>query len=245
MKTGHGLYPNEWVGSVFTIDFEKYYADGYRGIIFDIDNTLVPHGKMGDEKLVSFIDGLKDIGFKIILVSNNSKERNVRFAKPLDIPFIYRAGKPSVKGYLDASVELNIDIDKFLCIGDQLFTDILGGNRAGMHTILVNPIDSAEEIQIIIKRKLELPFIFFYKQKLKKLGVKYPDHRLPLGKPQVVNNLGQKGHNQLNDSTEGKHSNINREYVKKAQKAKKAGKRKKKAANRNNRFNRFRKRVKK
>ena len=201
MRIGHGLYPNEWVGSTFDIDFHKYYEEGYRGIIFDIDNTLVPHGKMGDDRLVEFINGLKDIGFKLILVSNNSKERNERFAEPLGIPFIFRAGKPAVKGYYAACETLELKPEQCICIGDQLYTDILGGNRSGMHTILVNPIDPAEEIQIILKRKIEKPILFFYKRKLKKLGISYPDHRLPEGKARIVNNFGEKGHNRLGEKS--------------------------------------------
>ena len=193
MKTGKGLYPDEWVESVFAIDFKKYYDEGYRGIVFDIDNTLVPHGKMGDDELKVFIDGLREIGFKLMLVSNNSRERNDRFAVPLGLEYIHKAGKPGSKGYIKAYSRMKLIPQQVLCVGDQLFTDILGGNRAGMHTILVNPIDPAEEIQIILKRKLEAPILFCYRKKLDKVGVSHPDHRMPEGKAKVVNNLGEKG----------------------------------------------------
>ncbi len=192
------MFANEWHDSCFSIDYDNYYHSGFRGIIFDIDNTLVPHGKMGDEELVRFIEGLKDIGFKIILVSNNSRERNKKFADPLGIDYIYKAGKPSIKGYQEACRRLEIPADRFLCIGDQLFTDIWGGNRAGMHTILVNPIDPAEEIQIILKRKLEKPVLALYRSTLDKYGLEYPDHRRPEGKAKIVNNLGEKGRSHRN-----------------------------------------------
>ena len=192
MKIGQGLYPDEWVESVFAIDFENYYEQGFRGIVFDIDNTLVPHGKMGDDELKAFVDGLKEIGFKIMLVSNNSRERNDRFAVPLGLEYIHKAGKPGSKGYIKAYSKMKLIPEHVLCIGDQLFTDILGGNRAGMHTILVNPIDPSEEIQIILKRKLEKPVLFNYKKKLKKAGKTFPDYRMPEGKAKVVNNFGEK-----------------------------------------------------
>lgn len=198
MKIGQGLYPDEWVESVFTIDYQKYFDNGYRGLVFDIDNTLVPHGRMGDDELKRFIESLRQIGFKIMLVSNNSRERNDLFAVPLGLEYIHKAGKPGSKGYIKAYTKMKITPQKILCIGDQLFTDILGGNRAGMHTILVNPIDPSEEIQIILKRKLEKPILYFYKHKLKKAGYSYPDYRMPDGKPKVVNNLGEKGRSHRN-----------------------------------------------
>ena len=193
MKIGHGLYPDEWVDSIFTIDYKGYFKKGYRGIVFDIDNTLVPHGKMGDEQLKNFIDGLEQMGFKLMLVSNNTRERNDRFAVPLGLKYIHKAGKPGSKGYIKAYSAMKLIPNNVLCIGDQLFTDILGGNRAGMHTILVNPMDSSEEIQIILKRILERPLLFFYRKKLKKLGLSFPGFRMPAGRPKVVNNLGEKG----------------------------------------------------
>ncbi len=198
MNIGQGLYPDEWVESVFVIDYPEYFKKGYRAIAFDIDNTLVPHGKMGDDELKAFIDRLKETGFKIMLVSNNSHERNDLFAVPLGLEYVHKAGKPGTKGFKKACRVMKVRPDKVLCIGDQLFTDILGGNRAGMHTILVNPIDPAEEIQIILKRKLEKPVLYFYRKKLKKAGIYYPDHRRPEGKAKIVNNLGEKGRSHRN-----------------------------------------------
>ena len=198
MNIGQGLYPDEWVESVFAIDYAKYFEEGYRAIVFDIDNTLVPHGRMGDDELKAFIDGLKSTGFKVMLVSNNSHERNDLFAVPLGLEYIHKAGKPGSKGFIKACSAMKVRPQKVLCIGDQLFTDILGGNRAGMHTILVNPIDPSEEIQIILKRKLESPVLHFYRKKLKKAGQAYPDYRMPEGKAKVVNNLGEKGRSHRN-----------------------------------------------
>ena len=198
MNIGHGLYPDEWVDSVFTIDYAEYLKKGYGAIVFDIDNTLVPHGRMGDDELKAFIDGLKETGFKVMLVSNNSHERNELFATPLGLEYVHKAGKPGKKGFIKACSKMKVKSERVLCIGDQLFTDILGGNRAGMHTILVNPIDPSEEIQIILKRKLEAPVLHFYRKKLKKAGKKYPEKRMPEGKAKVVNNLGEKGRSHRN-----------------------------------------------
>ena len=198
MNIGQGLYPDEWVESVFTIDYPKYYEKGYRAIVFDIDNTLVPHGKMGDDELKAFIKELKETGFKIMLVSNNSHERNDLFAVPLGLEYVHKAGKPGTQGFKKACLKMKVRPKNVLCIGDQLFTDILGGNRSGMHTSRVNPVDPAEEIQIILKRKLEKPILYFYRKKLKKAGGSYPDHRMPEGKAKVVNNLGEKGRSHRN-----------------------------------------------
>ena len=88
------LYPSEWVDSAYNIDFEKYYEDGFRGIIFDIDNTLVPHGADADKRAVELFARLKAIGYDICLLSNNKKARVKRFNKDVNVKYIFKAQKP-------------------------------------------------------------------------------------------------------------------------------------------------------
>lgn len=172
------FYPDEWVDSTYNIDFEKLFADGYRSIIFDIDNTLVPHGADADQRAIALFDRLKAIGFKICLVSNNKKPRVERFNKDVNVNYIFKAQKPYSKSYYIASILMRTSVSSTVCIGDQLFTDIYGGNMSDIHTILVNPINPKEEIQIVLKRYLEAIVLHFYKKKLRKAGISYPASRI-------------------------------------------------------------------
>ena len=168
------LYPNEWIDSTYDIDFEKFYEEGYRGIIFDIDNTLVPHGADADGRSIVLFRRLKAIGFDICLLSNNKKARVKRFNKDVNVKYIFKAQKPYSRNYYAAAMKMHFSVKSVLCVGDQLFTDIYGGNLAGIHTILVNPINRREEIQIILKRILERFVLHFYKKKLKSEGKSWP-----------------------------------------------------------------------
>ena len=171
------FFPRKWVDSTYNIDFEKYYRNGYRGIIFDIDNTLVPHGADADERAVELFNHLKTIGFDVCLLSNNKRHRVERFNRDVKAKYIFKAQKPYSRNYYAAAMNMHISVKSVLCIGDQLFTDIYGGNLAGIYTILVNPIDKHEEIQIVLKRLLERFVLHFYKKKLKKEGKSWPGRK--------------------------------------------------------------------
>jgi len=171
------LYPKEWISSTYDIDFEKYYEAGYRGIIFDIDNTLVPHGADADKRAIELFERLKKIGFDICLLSNNKSARVRRFNRDVNVKFIFKAQKPYSRNYYAAAMKMHISVKSVLCIGDQLFTDIYGGNLAGIYTILVNPINKREEIQIVLKRLAEKFVLHFYKKKLKYENRSWPGRK--------------------------------------------------------------------
>ena len=156
------LYPDEYLDSTYTIDFKKLYKDGYRGILFDIDNTLVPHGAPADPEALRLFQKLRDIGFSCCLVSNNRKKRVEPFAASVGAQFIEMAAKPSPKGYERAMERLGTNTGNTVFIGDQLFTDIWGAKNAGLRNILVKPINPKEEIQIVLKRYLEKIVLHFY-----------------------------------------------------------------------------------
>lgn len=158
------FYPDEYLDSIYEIDFDKLYREGYRGIIFDIDNTLVPHGKPSDERVKTLFRDLKEKGMKICLMSNNQLERVKSFADSLEVPYIEDAHKPSRRSYIKAMELLGTNRSNTIFIGDQLFTDIFGAKRSGIRNILVNPIHPSEEIQIVLKRYLEKIVIYFYKR---------------------------------------------------------------------------------
>lgn len=156
------FYPDEYLSSAYEIDYEKYYRDGYRGLIFDIDNTLVPHGAPADEKSIALMSRLKAIGYQVMLLSNNKEPRVKSFNDKVQVSYIYKAGKPSRKGYLEAMRHMGTNEQTTLFIGDQLFTDVWGARRCGIRSILTKPIDKKEEIQIVLKRRLEYIILFFY-----------------------------------------------------------------------------------
>lgn len=156
------FYPDEYLSSAYEIDYEKYYRDGYRGLIFDIDNTLVPHGAPADEKSIALMSRLKAIGYQVMLLSNNKEPRVKSFNDKVQVSYIYKAGKPSRKGYLEAMRRMGTNEQTTLFIGDQLFTDVWGARRCGIRSILTKPIDKKEEIQIVLKRRLEYIILFFY-----------------------------------------------------------------------------------
>lgn len=159
------FYPSEYYTSTYVIDFTEYYKKGYRGILFDIDNTLVPHNAPATEEAIRLIHRLKEIGFGICLVSNNKEPRVAEFNKPLDVKYIYKAGKPKRSGYQKAMQLLGTDTTNTLFVGDQLFTDLWGANNAGITSLLVKPIDKKEEIQIILKRIPEKWILHSYLKK--------------------------------------------------------------------------------
>ncbi len=162
------FYPGEYVDSTYGIDFDKLYEEGYRGIIFDIDNTLVPHGAPADVRAKKLFAHLKELGFSCCLLSNNKEPRVKMFNDEVEVSYIFKAGKPKRSGYEDAMRLMGTTRENTLFVGDQIFTDVYGANRSGIRTILVKPIHPKEEIQIVLKRYLEKIILFFYKRQCKR-----------------------------------------------------------------------------
>lgn len=160
------FFPDRYVASTYVIDFEQLYKDGIRGLIFDIDNTLVPHGAPADKRAIALFARLKDIGFHCCLISNNQEPRVKMFNEPIQVDYVYDAHKPSTKNYLKAMEIMETDKKSTIFIGDQLFTDVWGAKRSGIPNILVKPIHPKEEIQIVLKRYLEKIVLYHYKRSL-------------------------------------------------------------------------------
>lgn len=160
------FYPDKEMNSAYEISYEKLFEDGKRGVIFDIDNTLVPHGEPADQRAKDLFVRLKKIGFQVVLLSNNKELRVKMFCDAVEgATYIYKAGKPQVKGYYEAMKRMNTNQDTTVFIGDQLFTDIWGAKNAGIYSILTKPIHPKEEIQIVFKRYLEKVILYFYHRK--------------------------------------------------------------------------------
>lgn len=162
------FYPAEYTNSAYQIDFKRLYQDGYRGVIFDIDNTLVAHGAPADARAKRLFASLKKLGYECCLLSNNKEPRVRTFNEQIKVNYIFKAHKPRMANYKKAMRLMKTNRDNTLFVGDQIFTDIWGANRAGIRTFLVKPIDPKEEIQIILKRYPEKLILYFYQKRLKK-----------------------------------------------------------------------------
>lgn len=161
------FFPDEYLESVDDIDFERYYKQGIRGIISDIDNTLVPHGAPADEHIINVFQKIHSLGMDTCLISNNKEPRVQPFAKAVDSKYIFDAHKPSVVNYKKAMELMHTDEKSTLFIGDQIFTDIWGANRTGIQTVMLKKINKKEEIQIVLKRIPEKFVLWRWKKKRK------------------------------------------------------------------------------
>lgn len=150
------LKPDIFLNTVYELDTGVLKEKGIEAIIVDIDNTLVSWDtRLPDAKVIELIYGLAAEGFKICILSNNSRKRVEEFNRELKLPAIHKAVKPSKSAFRRAMRLMNSTAENTAVIGDQLFTDVLGGNRLGLLTILVAPISDKEFIWTRFVRKLE------------------------------------------------------------------------------------------
>ncbi|WP_442603652.1 YqeG family HAD IIIA-type phosphatase [Paenibacillus sp. KN14-4R] len=161
------LVPKQSARTVYEIDIQQLWNQGKRGIITDLDNTLVgAKDPLATPELIVWLDGVREIGFKVIIVSNNYHGRVSAFADPLNIPFIHAAKKPTSNPFHKAMELLGTSADETVVIGDQMMTDIFGGNRLGLYTILVDPITPKDEgvFTKVVNRTLEKVALRFMKK---------------------------------------------------------------------------------
>ena len=156
------FYPYEYLDSPFAIDYRKLYHAGFRGLIFDIDNTLVPHGADSTEEVDALFRELHDIGFKTVLLSDNTEERTLRFIRNIDTMYVCDADKPKNSGFVKALKLLGMKRKRVIYIGDQMFRDTFGANKAGIPNILVKYPTYGKEKNIGIRRKIENRFLKMY-----------------------------------------------------------------------------------
>jgi len=150
------LSPDLHLNNIFDIDADHLQSLGIKGIITDMDNTLVPWSdRTVYPRLADFFTSLKKKGFKLFIVSNNSRDRGGQLARELDIPAIWYAVKPRRGAFRKALHEMNLSPEQVAVVGDQIFTDVLGGNRLGLYTIHVNPISEKEFVTTKLMRMLE------------------------------------------------------------------------------------------
>lgn len=162
------LYPNTMIDSVYQLPIESLKKAGIKGVIFDIDNTLVPYDvPEPTEEVIRFIKMLQEESFKVVLLSNNTEDRVIKFNEKLKVMTVHKAQKPLKKNFMRALELIACKKEEAIIVGDQLFTDVYGGNRMGIQTFLVNPISDKDEWQVKLKRHLEKIVLKYYKKAYK------------------------------------------------------------------------------
>jgi len=150
------LTPDQHLDSIFEIDLDNLQARGIKGIITDMDNTIVAWNDRNiSPRLAEWFASLRKRGFKLFIISNNSRDSGGQLARELDIPAIFYAIKPRKRAFQQALDKMGLAPKEVAVIGDQIFTDVLGGNRLGLHTILVTPISEKEFFWTRLMRMLE------------------------------------------------------------------------------------------
>lgn len=150
------LYPKKHLDSIFELDTGELKSLGIKGIIADMDNTLVAwNDRSVTPRLARWLEGLKKEGFRLCIVSNNTADRGGELARELGIPAFWYATKPRRRAFRKALWEMDLKAGETAVVGDQILTDVLGGNRMGLYTILVTPISDKEFIWTRLTRQFE------------------------------------------------------------------------------------------
>ena len=158
--------PNQHVKSILDIHPKDLQEKGIKGIITDLDNTLVEWDRPNaTPRVIKWFEGMKKNQIKVTIVSNNNEKRVKSFSDPLDIAFIFRAKKPLSLAFHRAAKQMNIKKEEIVVIGDQLLTDVLGGNRGGFHTILVVPVAQTDGIATKFNRMVERKILNWFRKK--------------------------------------------------------------------------------
>ncbi|CAM3931796.1 YqeG family HAD IIIA-type phosphatase [Mesobacillus thioparans] len=157
--------PDQHVKSIFEIDPDSLKEKGVKGIITDLDNTLVEWDRpTATPKLIEWFDNMRRNEILITIVSNNNEKRVRSFSDPLQIPFIFQARKPMTRAFNKALKQMGLRKEETVVIGDQLLTDVLGGNRSGFHTILVVPVAQTDGFVTRFNRKVERRILNWFRK---------------------------------------------------------------------------------
>ena len=136
------LIPDYVFDSIYDITPALLEKNGVRGVLIDLDGTMASHkAALPPEKLSPFVRTLHDAGLKVLVFSNNREARVGKFCKALGVDFICRACKPFSAGFRRAAERLGLPLSQIAVVGDQIFTDVFGGNRVGALTCYVQTLD--------------------------------------------------------------------------------------------------------
>ncbi|WP_124220351.1 YqeG family HAD IIIA-type phosphatase [Aquisalibacillus elongatus] len=157
--------PNDQVDTVLEVTPDYLKNKGIKGVITDLDNTLVAWNQpAATPEVIEWFRVLREAGIEVTIISNNTEDRVSFFSKPLGIPFISKARKPMQTAFKRAKKEMKLSGDELVVVGDQLLTDVFGGNRANLHTILVVPIVRTDGFFTRFNRKIERRILHHFKK---------------------------------------------------------------------------------
>ena len=163
------LYPKFYYEKVQSIDLNELYKLGIRGIILDVDNTLIDYKRIMPEGIIEWVNEAKKLDFKVCILSNSNKKDKVsKVAADLEIEYLMSAKKPIKSGYKKALKLLELSPESCVAIGDQIFTDVIGANRMNINSIYVDPINTKEFWYTKWKRPIEAWILNCYKKNERK-----------------------------------------------------------------------------
>lgn len=153
------LIPTHVCGSIYDIDYPALAARGIRLVLTDLDNTLIPYSQSAPTpELRAWVERLNGLGLTVFVLSNSRKSRRCpEFCEALGVPYLRHAGKPRAKGYRAAMERMGFCAEQTVMLGDQLYTDGLGANNAGVEVFLVRPIEFGNPLRVL-RYAAELPF---------------------------------------------------------------------------------------
>lgn len=167
------LYPKAYFKNVREIDIEFLKKNNIKGIILDVDNTLINYYKEFEQGTEQWVKNMKGQGIKLCIVSNTNRLEKVKMvARKLELPYFYFAKKPFKFGFLKAKKVMNLKNENIAAVGDQLFTDVIGANRCKMFSILVDPIEEKDIWITRLKRPIEKKIINKYLKKVEEVNKK-------------------------------------------------------------------------
>ena len=151
------FYPKGYFNKVSEITLEYLKENNIKGLILDVDNTLIDYYKNISEETIKWAKDLKANGIKMCILSNSNKQEKVKeVARKLELDYTYFGMKPLKRGFKKAKNMLGLENNsEIAAVGDQIFTDVLGSNRMKMHSILVEPIEEKDIFVTLIKRPIE------------------------------------------------------------------------------------------
>ena len=154
------LIPRHLAESIYALTPELLAEHGVRLVLCDLDNTLAPYEESAPSPaLVAWKEALETAGIALFVVSNSRKSRRcLDFCKKLGVPYVRHAGKPGTKGFRAALEQTGIPAEQAVMVGDQIFTDILGANRAGIASVLVHPMAWGKNPGRRLRYAIETPF---------------------------------------------------------------------------------------
>ena len=164
------FYPKGYFIKVSEISLEYLKENGIKGLILDVDNTLIDYYRNMSEVTINWANNLKKNGIKMFILSNSNKKDKVKeVASKLGLEYSFFGTKPLKRGFKKAKKMLNLENIEIAAVGDQIFTDVIGSNRMKMFSILVEPIEEKDIFITLLKRPIEN---YIKKQYLKTIELK-------------------------------------------------------------------------